>query len=122
MLIQILTPDFEFKDARGELTQLCRDGYKQFNIVYSHQGVVRGNHYHKISTEVFFVIDGKLELAVSKNGIAEKYVFAKGDMFLIPPYVVHSFKYLENTTLAAMYDIGVEREDGMKDIWVEEKT
>ena len=83
---------------------------------------MRGNHYHKISTEVFFVIDGKLELTVSKNGITEKYVFVKGDMFLIPPYVVHSFEYLESTTLAAMYDIGVEREDGMKDIWVEEKA
>ena len=40
-------------------------------------------------------------------------------MFLVPPYVMHSFKYKEDSLLVAMYDLGVEYEDGTKDIHTE---
>ena len=37
-------------------------------------------------------------------------------MFLIEPEVMHSFIYLEDTTLIGFYDKGVELPDGTKDI------
>ena len=117
MLIKLMKPDFVFDDERGSLCQLVHEGYSQFNIVFSKKGVFRGDHYHKENNEVFYVINGLFELIASQNGIVENYTFTEGDMFLVPPYVVHSFSYKEDSLLAAMYDIGVEHSDGSKDIY-----
>lgn len=118
-MVEILTPDFTFSDERGCFSQLVHDGFKQYNIFFSKKDVVRGNHYHKENKEAFFVITGSFVLTVAKNDQKEKYTFKQGDMFLIPPYVMHSFYFIEDTWIASMYDVGVERSDGTKDIYVE---
>jgi len=117
MLIQILQPDFVHNDERGNLTQLCRSGYAQINVITSSGGSFRGGHYHKKCNEVFFVVKGSFDILVSKDGIEEKYTFRENDMFLVPPFVVHSFIFVNDTILVAMYDIGVELPDGTKDIF-----
>ncbi|MCI8322808.1 MAG: cupin domain-containing protein [Lachnospiraceae bacterium] len=118
MMIKVIKPDFEFQDERGFLLQLVHEGFRQFNIIFSRQGVFRGGHYHQENTEAFYVISGSFELTVkTENAVEEKYIFQKGEMFLIPPYVSHSFSYLEDTLIASMYDLGVERADGTKDIY-----
>ena len=117
MLIKVLEPNFTFSDDRGVLTQLVRTGYNQINVVESKAGVFRGNHYHKDNNEVFFVVSGAFSLIVEKENIQETYLFSAGDMFLVPPFVIHSFDYVEDTILVAMYDKGVENEDGTKDIY-----
>jgi mannose-6-phosphate isomerase-like protein (cupin superfamily) len=119
MLIKILQPDFVHNDERGNLTQLVRGGYTQINVVTTKDGTFRGGHYHKVSTEAFFVISGGFELTVSKDGADEHYTFSENDMFEIPPCVVHSMNYTQDTILVAMYDIGVEHADGTKDIYAE---
>ncbi|MBQ9385092.1 MAG: cupin domain-containing protein [Ruminiclostridium sp.] len=119
MLIKIVEPDFIHEDERGRLTQLVHDGYKQYNIVFSKKGVLRGNHYHRENEEAFFVITGGFRLTAEKDGITEEYDFAEGDMFVIPHNVTHSFYYTEDTYLASMYTLGVEKENGEKDIFAE---
>ncbi len=122
MLIEILEPDFVFDDERGTLTQLVHDGYKQYNIIFSKKGAVRGDHYHKINNEAFYVIKGRFRFDARKEGIKETYTFSGGDMFRVPAYVIHSFYYEEDTLIASMYDVGVEMKDGTKDIYTEEKA
>ncbi len=117
MLIELLKPDFSFSDERGSLTQLIHKGFKQYNIIFSKKNVLRGNHYHKENKEAFFVISGSFKLTLSKDVIIEEYTLKAGDMFLIMPYVIHSFYYLEDSYVASMYDIGVEHTDGTKDIY-----
>lgn len=117
MLVEILKPDFQFQDERGSLVQLVREGYKQFNIIFSKAGVIRGNHYHKINCEAFYVIEGSLELTLTKDGNTEKHLFKAGDMFRIRPGISHSFYYETDTWLASMYDKGVELTSGGKDIY-----
>ena len=119
MLVEIIQPDFQFDDDRGSLVQLIRDGYKQVNVITSTKNVERGNHYHKENIEAFYIISGKFELKLKKDNIEETYVFSEGDMFRIQPYVIHSFYYLEDTTLVSMYSKGVEKDDGTKDIYTE---
>ena len=119
MLIEFIKPDFSFDDERGSLRQLVSKGYTQFNIVTSKSGVIRGNHYHKENRELFYVISGSFALDVSKDGISEHYEMKEGDMFLVPPYVMHSFYYTEDTCLAGLDDLGVEHSDGTKDIYTE---
>lgn len=119
MLIEIRKPDFEFEDERGSLIQLVHEGFSQYNIIFSHKDVLRGNHYHKKNREAFYVITGAFTLNVSKDDVEESYDFKSGDMFLIPPYVKHSFCYTKDCLVASMYDLGVENKNGTKDIYTE---
>ena len=119
MLIEILKPDFAFADDRGCLTQLVHEGFKQYNVIFSKKDVLRGDHYHKENREAFFVITGGFKFVAKKGGMEEEYSFKKGDMFLVPPYVTHSFYYTEDSWVASMYDLGVEHADGSKDIYTE---
>lgn len=119
MLVKIIEPNFIFNDDRGTLTQLVREGYNQVNVITSDENVERGNHYHKLNTEAFFIISGSLKLVLKKDNEEEQYDFKAGDMFVIPPYVIHSFYYYEKTVLVSMYDKGVELEDGAMDMYKE---
>ena len=116
-MIEILTTNFNHIDERGTLTQLVREGYKQVNVVTSKAGAKRGGHYHKINREVFYIVNGKLQVIVHFSGKEKIYYFGAGDMFLIPPLVMHYFTYLEDTTLIGLYDKGIELENGNKDIY-----
>ena len=116
-LIRILTPDFIFPDDRGLLVQICRDGYRQINAVFTKKGAVRGNlHYHKNTNEAFFVLSGRVLVTAQKDGRQEEREFGGGEMFLIGKNVRHTFEYLEDTYLVGLYTAGVENPDGTKDI------
>lgn len=116
MLYQTLTPDFTFSDDRGALTQLVHTGYTQINVVTSKAGTLRGNHYHKQSTEAFYIISGAVNVILSRENKEEKAAFQSGDFFQIEPGTVHSMLYTEDTTLVALYDIPIELGNGEKDI------
>lgn len=119
MLIEFIKPDFEFADDRGSLRQLVHDGWKQVNYIVSKAGSFRGNHYHKENREAFFVISGSFKFtAESEDGkIKEEYDMKAGDFFAVPPYINHSFDYIEDTELISLYSDGVEKADGTKDIF-----
>lgn len=114
MLKRIAT-DFHFEDDRGTIVQLIHEGYAQINVITSKKGVFRGGHYHKENEEAFYIVSGKLEVIVNDKTA----VFATGDFFGIETNDMHSFNFLEDTTLVSMYSRGVEHADGTKDIYTE---
>ncbi|MBQ8762918.1 MAG: cupin domain-containing protein [Clostridia bacterium] len=118
-MIKIIKPDFIFEDERGSLIQLVHEGYKQINVVESKAGFERGNHYHRLNREGFYVVKGSFTLEAKLDGKKETYDFKKGDMFIIEPNVIHRFIYHEDSVLVAFYDNGVELPDGTKDIIAE---
>ena len=120
MLIEWLTPDFNFENDAGRLIQLVRDGWKQINVILSHAGSTRGGHFHKYNTECFYIIEGHFTLTVWKDEKKETYELSPGKMFRVPAFVFHTFKYHEDTILISMYDRGVELSETEKDIWTEE--
>ncbi len=117
MLFTILEPDFSHEDERGKLIQLVREGYRQVNVLYSEAGVIRGGHYHKKNREAFYIIEGECEAKLSRDGINETVSFSIGSFFQFEPYTVHAFKFSKDTLMIGMYDLGVENEDGTKDIF-----
>lgn len=118
MLIEFIKPDFNFQDERGSLTQLVHSGWNQVNYITSVAGAFRGDHYHVLNKEAFYVIYGgfKLSLRHNKTGETAEYNIKAGDFFIIHPDVVHSFLYTANTALISMYNRGVELANGTKDI------
>lgn len=114
-MLKNLKTDFEFSDNRGTLVQLIHEGYRQINVIISKKNVVRGGHYHKENDEAFYIISGALKVDV--NG--QEYIFKSGDFFGIEANDRHSFYFLEDTTLVSMYNNGVEKANGEKDIYAD---
>lgn len=118
-MIKIIKPDFVFEDERGCLVQLVHEGWKQINVAVSKAGFERGNHFHRLNREGFYVIEGNFTVEAKLGNEKQIYDFKKGDMFIIEPNVVHRFVYHEDSILVAFYDNGVELSDGTKDIIAE---
>ena len=119
-MIEILTPNFIFEDERGLLVQLVREGFRQVNVISSIKGAVRGGHFHKLNHEAFYIISGEVELIVNRGAQRETHNFKDGDMFQIPPYIVHEFIFNTDALLVSMYDLGAELPDGGMDIYKQE--
>lgn len=117
MLIKMLKPDFELKNEKGSLVQIVHEGWKQINVLNSMKGNNRGGHYHKENEEAFYIVSGEINLILDDGNTKEITNLKSGDMFLISPYLMHTFEFLEDTLMVSMYNFGVEHEDGTKDIY-----
>ncbi len=118
-LHELLPVDFEFVDDRGKLVQLIHDGYKQVNVLTTKQGVTRGDHYHKVCHEAFFVLSGSVAVTLRRGEQTEQVTFHVSDFFQIDPYVVHSMFFPEDCVMVQLYDVPVEGTDGRKDIYTD---
>lgn len=90
-------------DKRGNITDIL-DGIvvDSVTIVNSKKGAIRGNHYHKKTSQYSYVLDGKFKLYTQQKGkkIKQKIV-KKGDLVINPPYERHAFVALEDSILLA---------------------
>lgn len=117
MLVEVIKPDFEFADGRGLLIQLVHEGFSQVNYVFSKKDSIRGNfHYHGLNKETFFVVSGKLDLYLEYNGRREFHTFETGAMFSIAKEISHKLIFQTDTQMIVLYDVGIELENGRKDI------
>lgn len=82
------------EDDRGSFWGITRDQWAEVNFVQTSAGQVRGNHYHKETRELFFIISGEIEIVVEdlRSGEHLEFVVSKGDIFLIEPYELHTFR------------------------------
>lgn len=117
-LIEYIKTDFEHRDERGALVQIFREGWRQVNIIQTVAKANRGGHYHRSNRELFYVIEGSFKLTCKSltSGLTQSVDVQKQDLFIIPPYVAHSFYFPEDTLLLTAYDNGVETPNGI-DIW-----
>lgn len=111
--------DFQHIDERGSLSQLIHEGFKQINVLESKKGVERGSHFHKESVEAFYVVSGSVKVTLWNKEKKEEVIFDKGDFFEIHPYILHNMLFLSDCLLVQMYDIPVEKPNGVKDIFTE---
>lgn len=116
-LYRRMIPDFSFYDERGTLTQLVHEGYEQINVLITKSGVVRGRHYHRRTTEAFYIVDGELTVTFERNSEKEDVTFQKGEFFCVLPEVRHTMCFVADTILVALYEHCVENADGTKDIF-----
>ena len=73
-----------FKDKRGQIIDIFINKPKDHcTLVTFNKNAVRGNHYHKKSTQYSFVISGKLILMTAKIGLNGKILSNGKHDFLI---------------------------------------
>jgi dTDP-4-dehydrorhamnose 3,5-epimerase-like enzyme len=70
-----------YHDERGDLIQFVTDSFLKekslpfgqiYLLTFSHVGVVRGNHYHNHSSEVFCLISGSVEIVCENVDTKER--------------------------------------------------
>jgi oxalate decarboxylase/phosphoglucose isomerase-like protein (cupin superfamily) len=88
VLARLLSPN-------GELAVLT-DGsipIRHLGHVELLQGKLRGNHYHKLRREFFYVIAGDCEFLFEDaiNGFAEQALLRPGDLAVIEPGIAHAY-------------------------------
>lgn len=117
-MINFIKPEFKNIDSRGYLYQLFSDTWKQVNLLYSKINTFRGDHYHKENKEVFFLISGKCKLKLINMITEEEKIIniKEKDMFIINPYIKHSFYFTEDTIMIAAYSKGYLI-NGIEDIY-----
>ena len=115
-----LEKDFELLNDRGSLVQLVHSGYLQVNVVCSYANTNRGGHMHKDSKESFYIVDGCVEVELWKREKRMIKSYKKGDFFEIQPGIMHALKFPTDCVMVVLYDVPIEHEDGVKDIYSEE--
>ena len=101
-----------FKDKRGLIIDIFINKPKDHcTLVTFNKDAIRGNHFHKKSTQYSFLISGKLIFVSCKIdkkgkriGKVKKQVLKKNSLIIHKPYHAHAFKALEPTNLLAFAD------------------
>ncbi|MDP7525726.1 MAG: sugar nucleotide-binding protein [Dehalococcoidales bacterium] len=110
----LIAPYFYFADERGALRGLTQGRtWEEVNHVESVAGSTRGNHYHKDTTEGFFIISGSVKiflLNIPDNSKTEFKVGA-GDFFIVQPNVLHTFEVLEDAQWINMLSKAMDNAD-----------
>ncbi len=118
-LYEKLEVDFRFVDERGSLTQLVHRDFSQINVLTTKKGMERGGHFHKVSSEAFYVIEGAVDVTFKRGIEIETARFERGDFFLVKPFITHSMSFPLDCIMLAIYDYPIQNQNQEKDIYSE---
>jgi len=93
------TPEISFEDDRGIIKDiLIHEPVDAITLIQSKKGVVRGNHFHKDTTQWVYVLSGKLQYLTQKENepVIEQLVNS-GDLIVAEPMEKHALIATEDT-------------------------
>ena len=83
-----------FEDNRGKIADIFyKKNINHVAIIHSEPNVMRGNHYHKESTQHMLITKGSLEYwhkPVGSSEDAEMVLLEAGDFVSTPPFELHA--------------------------------
>jgi quercetin dioxygenase-like cupin family protein len=93
-----------FSDARGTISDILeREAVNSVTIITSRAGAVRGNHYHRETTQYVFVVQGRLRFTCQKpGGPRRSFVAESGSLVTSEPNDRHAMRALDDAVFIAM--------------------
>ena len=83
-------------DERGTITDLFYASNMNHGCIITNEpGAVRGNHYHKLTTQYTLVLNGTLTYysrRVDSNDPVQTFVAGSGDMIISEPMEIHAMR------------------------------
>ena len=97
--MRINTPQISFEDDRGTIKDvLIRQAIDAITIIRSKKGVVRGNHFHKDTTQWAYVQSGQLRSLTQKdNEPVVEQIVNPGDLLVAEPWEKHVLVAIEDS-------------------------
>mgnify|MGYP001234110538 FL=1 len=93
---KVKKPLQSFKDKRGSIIDIFyKKKIDHVAIIDSKPNALRGNHYHKKTTQHMLITEGSLEYwykPLKKNVKVKKKILKVGDLVSTPPYEIHALK------------------------------
>ncbi len=90
----------DFEDARGTITDIfVKEPKDHCTIISTKKDGIRGNHYHKLSTQTDFIVSGKMKVFTQIVGQAEitENIVGPYDLITHDPSEAHAFLALEDS-------------------------
>ncbi len=85
-----------FEDERGKIMDIFyKDDIQHVAQINSEPNVIRGNHYHKETTQHMLIISGSMEYwykNLDSNEKPKMVLLKKGDLVSTPPFEIHTLK------------------------------
>ncbi len=90
-------------DARGVITEIhVGQPVNALTTVTCVKGAIRGNHFHKLTTQFTYVMSGRLRyFSQTPGGPIESCIVEAGDLATSLPFESHAFESLEDSILLA---------------------
>ena len=108
---EVLPPLESHSDLRGRIVDIFYDhNIDHVAIIDSAPQVLRGNHYHKESTQHMLMIKGSLEYWYKPLGLEvdpQMIIAKEGDLVSTPPYEVHALVIREEGNQFIVFSEGV---------------
>ena len=99
------------EDERGSILDIFyKKKINHVAIVDSNPNTLRGNHYHKMTTQHMLITKGSLEYWYKKLGSKDKakmQLAEVGDLVTTPPLEVHALKILEKGNQFIVFSEGL---------------
>jgi len=99
-----------FEDDRGLIADIFYNNQiNHVNIIESNPGAIRGNHFHRLTTQHIFIISGSLEYWYSEEqGRASNFIVAHpGDLVTSGPGEIHAMKVLDDNCVFMSFSEGL---------------
>jgi len=94
-----------FIDERGEISDLLNNPINHVGLITTKAGAVRGEHYHKLSTQYSYILSGKFEVLIARVDNPKqikKIILNAGEIVTISPRTIHKFRAIEDSVMVDM--------------------
>lgn len=99
--------NINFEDARGTIADIfVKEPKEHCTIIFTKKGGIRANHYHKVSRQHDFLIQGKFDVYSRKNneGPIVKTLWQPYDLLTFESGEAHEFVALEDSLWITFVD------------------
>ncbi len=69
-------------------------------ILHINRGESLSLQYHEVKDETLYVVDGELRLTIEHDGDRRELPLRKGEVFHIPPHLIHRMEAVVDTDIA----------------------
>jgi len=96
--VEIEHPVPAFTDHRGDIVDILKqEPIEYVTMISSRKGAIRGNHYHRETTQWLYLLEGTLKLLSKMPGEAvRKMTLATGDLIVNRPMESHTMIAMED--------------------------
>ena len=99
------------KDERGKISDIFyKQNIQHSALIDSKPNIIRGNHYHKETTQHMLITQGSLEYRyknLNDEDDAKMIKLEIGDYISTPPYEIHAMKISENGNQFIVFSEGL---------------
>ena len=99
-----------FRDTRGVIADVIyKNHINHIGYIYSKKNAIRGNHYHKKTSQYNFVLEGVINyyLKLKKQKKIKVIKLKKGDLILTKPNEIHAFKTISSKSIFMVFTLGI---------------